>query len=118
MQYHSTAWDVKYAVPPCLPCGSFLQNLGASHSDGNGVAGPVAAPRVVFGWFLPDRFQHPGKACLPFDGPLCLFPEWEPGVPQLTLPVIAFSVFCFLYYNLFWPVCKGEFYLISPFFIL
>lgn len=65
----------------------------ASHSDGNGVTGLFAALRVVFGWFLPGRFQRPGKACLPFDGPLCLFPD---GNPALCSLLFLSSLFLYL----------------------
>lgn len=62
---------------------SVISSIKASHFDGNGVAGPVAAPRVVFGWFLPDRFQLLGRLAYPLTVLSACFPNGNPTFHSL-----------------------------------
>lgn len=72
MQYCRTAWDVIYAVPPCLLRFRIFENK-ASHFDDNGVTGLFWPAQ---GWSSAVSCQTVSSsrtANLFFDGSLCLF---------------------------------------------
>lgn len=82
-QYKCTAWDVRYAVPPCLSCfllsyaksplfqircGVLYAEIPVSFTTEPLILTITESPglgrsRVVFGCFLPNRFQPRTFSC-------------------------------------------------------